>query len=229
MNMHVGALKRAQDSLPEGLLAQERAREKALKKLRRLREKAEAEVERLLTFLDAMDGYTTTELEVTVDDDPCDDNELEANLTGLHGKCVPSNYHDPVGDLEADGSDDEPSLGSLQSHGGTQEVWAHGASMFDLEDSGLGNDDREHDPLDDGEGERDDDEPSLGWTVEGVAGDQSGADRELQDHAATDVVKDRARRRKGKRNVRTMDITQNVTGHWRLTNLSEQQRAALDH
>lgn len=80
MNMHVGALQRAQDSLPSGLLAQERAREKALKKLRRLRQKAEAEIERLLIFLDEVDGYTMNELDQAADDVPCDTDELEPSL-----------------------------------------------------------------------------------------------------------------------------------------------------
>lgn len=227
MNMHVGALQRAQDSLPSGLLAQERAREKALKKLRRLREKAEAEVERLLTFLDTVDGYTTNELEEAVDDVPCCDDELEGNLSGLHGAALPTVTHDPAGDLEADGSDDEPSLGSLQSNGGDQVAWAHGSSMFDLEDGGLGNDDREHDPLEDGEIDASDDEPSLGWTVDGEFGGH--CDYELREHDPVDVVKARAHRRKGKRKMHLIGISQGITGHSRLTSLTPQQSAALNH
>jgi hypothetical protein len=125
MNMHVGALQRAQDSLPAGPFAQERAREKALKKLRKLQEKAEAEIERLLTFLDAVDGYTTTELEDAVDDTSCDEDELEANLTGLHGAALPSQHHDPAGDLEQEHDGREPDVddedGDADEDGGDNE------------------------------------------------------------------------------------------------------------
>lgn len=229
MNIHVRALQRAQDSLPSGLLARERARERALKRLRKLREKAEAEVERLLTFLDAVDGYTATELEVTVDDEPCDDDELEGNFTGMDGRVVPTQFHDPAGDMEADGSDDEWSLGSLTSTygGGDQSNWS-GGSGGDLEDGGLGNEDREDDGIAEGELDTSDDEVSLGWTEQIAQGGNSWftpteSERELQDHASIDATKERARRSKGKRKPRTMALESNVTGRKRLSNLSKRQ------
>jgi len=62
------------------LIAQERARTKALEKLRKLRKRAEDEIERLLAFLDEVDGYTMHELERAADDVPCDADELEPSL-----------------------------------------------------------------------------------------------------------------------------------------------------
>src|SRR5690348_1368754 len=55
--------------------AQERRAEKARQQVCKLREKAFAEIERLIAFLDASDGYTTNELEEAVDDVPCDQDE----------------------------------------------------------------------------------------------------------------------------------------------------------
>ncbi|PPQ20526.1 hypothetical protein CV770_03890 [Bradyrhizobium sp. AC87j1] len=79
----------ARASASSGLARQERDRKKALGRLAGLREKAAAEIERLMAFLDASDPYASTELEDQVDDHPCDDSELDR-----------------------DESDDEPSLGS---------------------------------------------------------------------------------------------------------------------
>ena len=206
---------------------QARKSDRARRRLRQLQEAASAEIEKLIALMDALDGYSLVEAELAVDDEPCDDDELEGQFTSHNGQVVPTQSHDPAGDLEADGSDDEPSLGSVNScwGQGSQVVWASGAGI-DLEDSGLGNDDREHDPLDGGEDDSSDDEPSLGWTVDGSLGGH--CDYELREHAQVDVVKDRARRRKGKRKVHTIDISQSVTGRWRISGLSPQQRAALD-
>ena len=48
------------------LAIQQRTRETALRRLRKLRKKAEAEIDRLIAFLDQSDEYVMTELE---DDD----------------------------------------------------------------------------------------------------------------------------------------------------------------
>lgn len=64
-------------SIPPGLARQERERERALRRLAKLREKASAEIERLIAFLDASDPYAATELEDQIDDHPCDDRELD--------------------------------------------------------------------------------------------------------------------------------------------------------
>lgn len=104
------------------LAAQERAREKALKRLARLRKKARDEIARLIAFLDQSDPYVLTELEDDIsadleDDDPGEDDDPAEN------------------DL-----DDEPSLGSLD-HNHSQERWAAGGRR-DLEqdhaESGIG-------------------------------------------------------------------------------------------
>lgn len=51
-------------SIPPGLARQEREREKALRRLAKLRAKAFDEIERLIAFLDASDPYVMTELEL---------------------------------------------------------------------------------------------------------------------------------------------------------------------
>ncbi|MDA9465327.1 hypothetical protein [Bradyrhizobium sp. CCBAU 53415] len=48
---------------------QERAREKALKRLARLRREAAAEITRLIAFLDASDPYVMNELEEECEDE----------------------------------------------------------------------------------------------------------------------------------------------------------------
>jgi hypothetical protein len=66
---------------PAGLVRQNREREKALKRIAKLRLKASAEIERLLEFMNASDPCAT-ELEEQVDDEPCDDNELDGPENG---------------------------------------------------------------------------------------------------------------------------------------------------
>lgn len=113
------------------MLAQERDREKALKKLRKLRQKAEAEVERLLAFLDAVDGYTMNEFEEAVDDVPCCDDELEGNLSSLDGRVVPTQFHDPAGDLEQEHDGREPDEGDYEDGGDDEEHEASGIADVD--------------------------------------------------------------------------------------------------
>jgi hypothetical protein len=64
-------------TITPGLAQQQRERDKAIRRLFKLREKASAEIERLLEFLDASDSYVATELEAAIDDGPCDTDELE--------------------------------------------------------------------------------------------------------------------------------------------------------
>lgn len=167
-------------AIESGLAIQQREREKALRRLSRLREKASLEVDRLLAFLDQSDPYVMTELEEQQDPEP--------SLGWLSdGRASPF-----VEDLELDDSDDEdngdgePSLGSIERHPscygadgrswtGDQAAWADGGTK-DLED--------EHDGAEPPE----DDEPSLGWTTSGVLGDlndreQDDCDREDDDPA----------------------------------------------
>ncbi|MDF0581273.1 hypothetical protein [Bradyrhizobium yuanmingense] len=49
--------------LPPGLRRQEQERQRALRRLARLRNEASAEIERLIAFLDASDPYICTEVE----------------------------------------------------------------------------------------------------------------------------------------------------------------------
>ena len=102
-----------------------RQREKAFRRLAKLRKKAPDEIERLLAFLDASDPYAATELEAQADDGACDDDELEPSLGG-----VTACDGDPRGtDLEDD-VEKEPSLGSLDNV--DQSRWSQ-SSRSDLE------------------------------------------------------------------------------------------------
>ena len=164
-------------SISEGLAKQQRDREKTLRRIVKLRKKAAAEVERLLTFLDACDPYAATELE--------DGNDDEPSLGFLDGS--PGSGRSGVSpgyDLEGDDCDLEPSLGS-SGHGEAGAISyavraiSDGCQMvYDCE--GDEHDGREPDVDDepslcgvtvetsgddrDLEGPLCDDEPSLGWT-----------------------------------------------------------------
>ncbi|UQD69566.1 hypothetical protein JEY40_26560 [Bradyrhizobium japonicum] len=109
-----------------GLALQEQARQTALQTLARLRKEAAAEIERLMSFLDASDPYVTTELE-----EVCEDEGAQCEGGGGEEGCE---------DEGADRSGDEPSLGSLD-HNHSQERWAAGGRR-DLEldgaESGIG-------------------------------------------------------------------------------------------
>ncbi|WP_339033600.1 hypothetical protein WHZ78_17555 [Bradyrhizobium symbiodeficiens] len=111
------------------LAAQERAREKALKRLAKLRKKAAAEITRLIAFLDASDPYVMTEHE-----EECEDEGAQCEDEGSE--------HDG---REPD-ADDEPSLGGVDPSmgGGDQTRWAAGGRR-DLEsdpaESGIGDHD----------------------------------------------------------------------------------------
>jgi hypothetical protein len=100
-------------SISPGLARQQRDREKALRRIAKLREKAAAEIDRLISFLDASDHYTATELEAQVDDDPCDTDELEMGWTGV--TAGQAWFDCWIDESEADygcrESDFEPSLG----------------------------------------------------------------------------------------------------------------------
>jgi hypothetical protein len=105
------------------LAAQERARQKALRRVSKLRQKASTEIERLIAFLDACDPYVTTELEENCEDEA-------AQCEGEGEQC----------DDEGSESDDEPALGSLD-HYHSQELWAVGGRRdleLDAAESGIG-------------------------------------------------------------------------------------------
>ena len=101
--------------IPSGLAQQQREREMAIKRIAKLRTKASDEIERLIDFLDASDPYAATEQEEQIDDEPCDDNELDG----------PENGEDEDSDPA------EPSLGSLDGQS-DQTGWATG-NRRDLE------------------------------------------------------------------------------------------------
>ncbi|MDA9423648.1 hypothetical protein [Bradyrhizobium sp. CCBAU 53380] len=78
---------------------QERAREKALKRLARLRREAAAEITRLIAFLDASDPYVMNELEEECEDEGaqceggggeegCDNSGIIQS--GPFGTCLPA-------------------------------------------------------------------------------------------------------------------------------------------
>lgn len=93
----------------------------------------------------------------------------------------------------------------------------------------MGNsDDREGDPADspeevneDGDGNPDN-EPSLGWGVDGEKGNESGDDRELQDHAR---IPPKRRRKKLAKTVTVED--RGYGGRKIIRNLTEGQTVAL--
>jgi hypothetical protein len=116
----------------------------------RLRKDARDEIHRLIQFLDKTDDYVSRELEDAVDDGPCDDNELEAG----------------------DG-DDEPSLGSHVMPNGAVSYSMPVGRCGELDCEGDEHDGREPDDNEGGDGAREDDEPSLGWTLNGQGGGTS--------------------------------------------------------
>jgi hypothetical protein len=126
----------------------------------RLRKEARDEIDRLIQFLDKTDDYVFRELEDAVDDNACDDNELDG----------PENGEDEESDPP------EPSLGSLSSSGGDHTYWGKfGSGDFEDEHDGAEPDDNEG-----GDGAKEDDEPSLGWTLNGQMGHSNdGDDREI--------------------------------------------------
>ena len=80
LQMPSGPLAESAGEIETGLAIQQREREKTLHNLARLREEASAEIDRLLAFLDASHEYVMSEREEAVDDEACDDTELEPSL-----------------------------------------------------------------------------------------------------------------------------------------------------
>lgn len=114
-----------------------------------------------------------------------DGADNEPSLCGIGAHWVPNAAGMEDGEQEAD---DEWSLGSLTSSygGGNQTRWAEGNGS-DLEDSGLGNEDREEDGLSAGELDTGDDEPSLGWPERLVQGVDPGAGNDCEISPSLDV------------------------------------------
>jgi len=57
--------------------------EEAFQAIGRLRKEARDEIDRLIRLLDTTDDYVSRELEDQVDDNPCDEDELEPSLCGV--------------------------------------------------------------------------------------------------------------------------------------------------
>jgi hypothetical protein len=128
-----------------------REREKALRRIAKLRKKAAAEIERLLAFMDASDPYASTELE---------DNNESGDASYPEGGWRPGMGRSHEDD-EPD-TDDEPSLGSSgHAEGGAISYLVHAISdgeqmIYDCEGD-------EHD----GREPSEDDELTLGWRIDG--------------------------------------------------------------
>jgi hypothetical protein len=156
-----------------GLAIQQRERQTSLHALARLRKEARDEIARLIDFLDRSDLYAVTEMEED-EADPSDEAiryegracpvDLEDSEPSLCGVTVNPLIvqGDCVGTFDREQEDeDEVSIGSTTSV--NQEHWAHGAGQ-DLEDEHDGAEpENEH-------GDTADDEPSLGWTIDGHRG-----------------------------------------------------------
>jgi hypothetical protein len=120
-----------------GLAEQQRQRERALKRLAKLKEKASAEIDRLLAFLDALDPYVTTELEVNGD-------ELDTSYPE-RGPHVLANPHD---------EDAEPSLGSFDRMTNQSKSWQQG-NLWDVPEVDAEQDDADKEDDDSGIGDMD--------------------------------------------------------------------------
>lgn len=113
---------------PAATAAKERRAEKARQRVHKLRERASAEIDRLIAFLDTSDGYTMDEREEAVDDIPCDYDELEEG-----------------------GDEHEPSLAACERHPSAYGPESFRSSIGDQTNWTEGNsDDREQDDTESG-------------------------------------------------------------------------------
>jgi hypothetical protein len=196
----------------------------------RLRKDAPDEIHRLIQFLDKTDDYVSRELEDAAEDY---ENELDG----------PEDAEDEESDPP------EPSLGSLSSSGGDQTHWGK-FGRDDLEDE---HDGAEPDNDEGGDGAREDDEPSLGWTLNGQMGrGDDGDDREIggsiaaEDQtnwigsgghdtgmgpAAMNAMRERyvhSESDKANADGRHVDTEQGFGGFKRLRNLSDRQKEIVE-
>ena len=154
--------------------------EEVFQAIGRLRKEARDEINRLIGFLDKTDDYVSRELE---DDGDQGDASYREGLQRMS--------EHPMEDDE-DAGDDEPSLGSSgHYHGGPISYSFHPIS--DGHELILDCEGDEHDGAeDDQEGDDSpDNEPSLGWTIDGAVGNRD--DREEGGHAirTSDAHRDR--------------------------------------
>jgi hypothetical protein len=137
--------------------------------LGRVRRSVRDEIERLIEWLDST---IECDEDGAVDDEPCDgDIDAEPSLGSFDSmsdqiKAWQTGLNADV-DCELDRCDDEPNLGSANTHL-NQSRWTEGNSD-EREGDGCA-DDREGDEVTHGgEAVKEDDEPSLGWTDEEAA------------------------------------------------------------
>ena len=82
---------------PLGLARQQRERERALRRVAKLRRKASDEIDRLLAFLDASDPYVSTELEQEDgDDEPEGEGRGRPHVGSRLGEVVRRRYYSTV-------------------------------------------------------------------------------------------------------------------------------------
>lgn len=204
MNMHVKPPGEAQDALYRRT---DIAPEIFFQALGRVRKEAADEIERLITWLDST---IDVDEDSAIDDEGCDDPELEFSLGSLDRLSNQIKAWQCRGwgdvDCELDTSDAEPSLGSIAVHElRSQADWAAAGSpsddrendTSDLEPSLCGHADEAGACGDDRdlEGDDSDQEPSLGWTVDGCISNTgaNACDTELSDHLPVAVVQREAR------------------------------------
>jgi hypothetical protein len=169
--------------------------EEAFQAIGRLRKEARDEIDRLIRFLDKTDDYVSRELEDSIDDNPRDGDDDEESLAGLTVDPLFAPLHGGMqwaGDREED-QDDEPSLGSVNPfETRSQDRWADGAGgLYSTEPDAEGEHDGREPEDEGGDGAKEDDEPSLGWTLEGRVGGFD--DREECDHNRPELAAARQR------------------------------------
>ena len=158
--------------------------EEAFVAIGRLRKAARAEIERLIDWLDSTDNHMEREP---------DEDELDASFPESGSRLCTAGEDDEQDDPDEDDATEEYSLGFLERHPsvyGYDGYNPSGSQADNLICAGLRSDlEDEHDggePEDEGgEAVKEDDEPSLGWTVDGCIGNTPiGRDEcELQDYA----------------------------------------------
>lgn len=125
----IGSPEVAADSFAANLATQERQRQEALEAVEKLRKQASAEVERPIAFLDASDGYTTTEMEPSLDGGTGDDREAEpehdepelASFDRMTDQSIAGASRSGLRSLtcrsgvELDTADDQPSLSARET------------------------------------------------------------------------------------------------------------------
>jgi hypothetical protein len=94
----------------------------------KLRKEARDEIDRLIGFLDHTDDYISRELEDAIDDNPCDEDELDGPENGEDEQSEP----------------DEPSLGAFEGHDDQGVSWKcsnRSDREVDGAESGIGDQD----------------------------------------------------------------------------------------